>query len=387
MISISVPLDFDLPRAVCSYGYFMLAPNRWDPAHAVLHTVINGEGDRPVPIRVRMRGRRLTIDVDDAAESTTNDSQRSRAIAGNGWSRLDQAAARAAVSRMLRIEEDFSAFHAVHPQARRARFGRLFRSATLFEDIVKTMTGCNTTWASTTRMNALLCEKFGNGGFPTPAKIAAITPAALQRVCKVGYRAQRIIRLAREVDRGRLDLPWFQEPARSTDELIDGLRRIHGIGPYAAANICHLLGRYDRIAIDSETYRHFRQKHNLPTPKSHAGLRRLHGRIDRHFAPFAPYQFLAYWFELWGTYEASHTAARPEPRPPVRTSRTLSKPARSPLNVSGVGNLRGLGHAQERKEQQARQPRQRVERQRLRIATVLGHAPLPPRAVGGGEVE
>ncbi len=302
MISIRVPDDFDLPRAVCSYGYFMLAPNHWDAAAEVLHTVITLNGGHLLPIQVRMRGRRLSIENDAKNPMRRADTERSSD--GGAWSSSEAALVRAAVTRILRVEEDFAAFHALHADAKRARFGRLFRSATLFEDVVKTMTGCNTTWASTTRMNALLCEKVGRGGFPTPRQIAVITPAALQRICKVGYRAERIVRLARDVNAGRLDLGWFEKPQRSTDELLEALRRIHGIGPYAAANICHLLGRYDRLAIDSETYRHFREKHNLPTPKSHAGLRRLHGKIERHYEPFAPYQFLAYWFELWGTYEA-----------------------------------------------------------------------------------
>ncbi|VAX41960.1 hypothetical protein MNBD_PLANCTO03-2280, partial [hydrothermal vent metagenome] len=29
-LTIRVPADFVLSRDVCSYGYFLLAPNRWD---------------------------------------------------------------------------------------------------------------------------------------------------------------------------------------------------------------------------------------------------------------------------------------------------------------------------------------------------------------------
>jgi 3-methyladenine DNA glycosylase/8-oxoguanine DNA glycosylase len=285
MFTLAVPPDFDLPRAVCSYGFFMLAPNRWDAATGTLHTVLRGKDDQPIHASIRQRDGRLRI---EAGESITRD---------------DAAIVRRQVGRMLRVDDDLSAFHRVHRPAKRAGFGRLFRSATLFEDIVKTMTCCNVAWSSTVRMNELLCQHHGGGGFPTPAQLAAVPPARLKQTCRVGYRAQRIIRLARDVSEGRLNLAALEEAHHSTSELFDALRGIYGVGPYAANNLLMLLGRYDRLAIDSETYRHFRQRHDVPTPRDSAGLRRLHARIEKHYAAFAPFQFLAYWFELWGAYE------------------------------------------------------------------------------------
>jgi 3-methyladenine DNA glycosylase/8-oxoguanine DNA glycosylase len=211
---------------------------------------------------------------------------------------------------MLRLDEDFSPWRRVHPEARRRGFDRLFRSPTLFEDMVKTITGCNVTWPNTMRMNALLCDRVGGGGFPTPGQLAQVTPAWLKGQCKVGYRAKRIVMLARAAALGRLDLERFERPGRGGGEVYEDLCRIHGIGPYAAANILQLLGRYDRLAIDSETYRHFRQAYGVPTPRTAGGLRRLHRRIERHYACYAPYQFLAYWFELWRGYERRAGDAR-----------------------------------------------------------------------------
>ncbi|KAL6971805.1 hypothetical protein U1Q18_031486, partial [Sarracenia purpurea var. burkii] len=55
----------------------------------------------------------------------------------------------AQVARMLRLsakdEKDVQEFHKVHPDAKRKGFGRLFRSPTLFEDVVKSMLLCNCT--------------------------------------------------------------------------------------------------------------------------------------------------------------------------------------------------------------------------------------------------
>ena len=211
------------------------------------------------------------------------------------------------IARTVRVDEDFLAWHRLHPRARQERFDRLFRSPSLFEDMIKTITGCNVTWPNTMRMNALLCEHIGQGGFPTPRQLARTRVDTLKRRCKVGYRAQRIVQLARQVVRGELDLTTFEDPARPTEQVYAELKQIHGIGDYAAGNICHLLGRYDRLAIDSETYRHFRQHHGLATP---ANPKAIHDQIEAHYARYAPYQFLAYWFELWGGYQHRFGHAR-----------------------------------------------------------------------------
>jgi len=211
------------------------------------------------------------------------------------------------VTRMFRLDEDFRSWHRVHPAARRQGFGRLFRSPTLFEDMVKTITTCNVTWPNTMHMNTLLCRHVGGGGFPTPRQLAKVRVDTLKRRCKVGYRARSIVGLARRVARGELDLKLFEDRDRSTDDVFRQLLLVHGIGPYGAANLCQLLGRYDRVAIDTETYRHFRQQHGVATP---VNPKKLHRRIEAHYARYAPYQFLAYWFELWCAYEKHAGDAR-----------------------------------------------------------------------------
>lgn len=209
---------------------------------------------------------------------------------------------------MLRLDEDLRNFHRLHGEAKKRKFGRLFRSASLFEDIVKTMTSCNTTWAQTKRMNDLLCEHIGGGGFPSPAQLARVDEDDLKQNCRVGYRAKRIIELAKSVVEEKISLDDYEIASNdnfSTEKLDKRLRQIHGVGPFAAANLCMILGRYDRLAIDSETYRHFRDVHGVPTPKTSAGLSKLDKKIRAHYDDYAPYQFLAYWYELWFRYEFS----------------------------------------------------------------------------------
>ncbi|QDU32362.1 HhH-GPD superfamily base excision DNA repair protein [Poriferisphaera corsica] len=152
-------------------------------------------------------------------------------------------------------------------------------------------------------MNNLLVQKIGRGDFPSPKQLAAVTESELKHLCKVGYRAKRIIKLARCIVNGSLNLSELDSPTLTTDQLYPKLLAIHGIGPYAASNLCQLLAHYDRIPIDSETHRHFCKHHNLKRPTTHKSINRLDKKIRKHYTPYAPYQFLAYWFDLWQDYE------------------------------------------------------------------------------------
>ena len=306
-LTLPVPRGFDLQAAVCSYGFFILAPNFWNTEARTFTRPLNGR-----------RGRVISVTI-----SQPKTSRHILKIACD--KRLDtqeRASIKTQVRRMLRVDEDLTAWFKSHPIARKKKFGRLFCSPTLFEDIVKTITGCNVTWTNTVRMNRFLCDNIGKGAFPTPAQLSAVTPARLKAECKVGYRAERIIRLARDVESGELDLAWFEQPSLSADETYKALLKIYGLGPFAAANICQLLGYYDRIAIDTETYRHFCATYGVKRPKDPS---KLHPRIEKHYAQYAPYQFLAYWFELWCGYEAANGKPAPQWLPEEAGDFTASK--------------------------------------------------------------
>jgi 3-methyladenine DNA glycosylase/8-oxoguanine DNA glycosylase len=296
-LTLPVPRGFRLHKAVCSYGYFLLAPNRWLPDQRVLV--------RPLALA---DGGAVTVRVSQPAVS-----EPLRIATRSKLHRGEAADVKRSVARMLRLHEDMSGWRKVRPaEARRRGFDRLFRSPSLFEDMVKTITGCNVAWRNTISMNRLLCEHFGEtprdtdpphreNAFPTPARLAAADPDQLNRLARVGYRAERIIRLATDFAEGRLDPAWFEDPARTTDELHEAIASLHGFGPYATANVLQLLGHYDRLPIDTETYRHFEQVHGLPRGEE---PRKNHDRIEAHYRRFAPYPFVAYWFELWRQYEA-----------------------------------------------------------------------------------
>ncbi|TWT86333.1 hypothetical protein Mal64_38740 [Pseudobythopirellula maris] len=289
---IAVPKDFDFVRAVCSYGYFLLAPNLWRPETLSLLRVFD-------PAEGGLEGERLSTEIDQPGGRGAP----VRVRCDRPLAAAERAFVRRALARMLRVEDDLARWRRLNPAAKRRGFGRLFRSPTLFEDMVKTITSCNVGWTSTIRMNELLVELVGEGAFPTAERLARWTPARLQKRCRVGYRAKRIIGLARRFDRGEVDPVWFESPQRSTDELREAILALDGFGPYAAANVLQTLGHYDHLPIDTETYRHYCHMTGRSRP---ANDKELDPLIEARYARFGPYPFLAYWFELWRDYERRH---------------------------------------------------------------------------------
>jgi 3-methyladenine DNA glycosylase/8-oxoguanine DNA glycosylase len=128
--------------------------------------------------------------------------------------------------------------------------------------------------------------------FPTPAAMAAADESFYRDVARAGYRGEYLRTLAATVASGELDL---EQLGRVTaDELPDEevertLLALPGVGPYAAAHIMMMLGRYSRLILDSWT-----------RPK----YARLRGRkasdttIERRFRRYRDYAGLAFWLYL-----------------------------------------------------------------------------------------
>jgi 3-methyladenine DNA glycosylase/8-oxoguanine DNA glycosylase len=322
---IGVPEDYVLRRDACSYGYFVLAPNHWDPDTEVYHRVLDlAEG----PSRVAMRqGERPGSEL--------------RAVADRALTRAETAEARRRITRMLRLDEDAAAIAAFHRLDRRWKKngrGRLMRSPTLFEDVVKTVTSCNVQWPSTVHMNERLCTVLGKRvrsarrgehlpthSFPSAARMARTRPETLRSRCRVGYRDKRLVELAglfapRGRRRAEIDEGWLEDPAIGDDEVHALLLSLPGIGPYAAANIMQLLGRYGRLPLDTESVRHGRAV--LGFEGSDAQVMR---QVARHFEPFGSQGFRSYWFEMWSFYEGKSGPAHTWDRRTTATSFTASQ--------------------------------------------------------------
>jgi 3-methyladenine DNA glycosylase/8-oxoguanine DNA glycosylase len=303
-LTILPPDDYVLPRDVCSYGYFLLAPNRWNPTDRTLTRPLDLEGGvATVTISQRgaldgpKRGRNGAFRwaCSGAAIDVVADRTLSRAEAGE---------AKRLIGRMLALDGDnLREFHALDERARATGHGRLFRSPTLFEDVIKTVTSCNVAWTSTIRMNQRLCE-IVHPAFPSARQMARRRPSTLRARCSVGYRDKRMVELARLFAAGKVDEKWLSDPKVPDSEVFGFLVGLPGLGPYSAANVMQLIGRYERLPIDTETFRHAKAVLGMTGTDA-----QLHKRVESHYASFGRHKFRRYWFELWEFYEAKRGPA------------------------------------------------------------------------------
>ena len=213
---------------------------------------------------------------------------------------------------MFDLDSDFSRFYAAsraEPKLvqveERAR-GRVLRSPTVFEDVVKTILTTNTLWGATRNMTRKLVNEFGSAlsgagdavearnqkAFPTPTSIAAGSPEALKEKVRVGYRAPAIHQLAVRVASGELDLESLKISTLPTLELRKELLKINGVGPYAAANLLMILGRHDFIPIDSYALK-------MVSHEWYKGKPITSKEVEKRFKKWGEFKGLAYWFWDW----------------------------------------------------------------------------------------
>ncbi|MBL4590968.1 MAG: hypothetical protein JKY96_03305 [Phycisphaerales bacterium] len=309
-LKIQTPSDFNLARDVCSYGYFLLAPNRWD---------------------VESQSFSRVLELIDGPSSCAMDQQPDgsvRAKFDRRLSREEQFIARKQIIRMFSLDVDtktIRAFHKVDPRWEKSGRGRVFRSPDVFEDVIKTVTSCNVTWPSTINMNRRLCQVCGRKsesgfrGFPSAKKLARTRLGTLRGRCRVGYRDQRIIDLAKLFTKGAVNPAWLEDPNNSDDDVFAFLLTLPGIGPYAAGNIMQLLGRYSRLALDTESLRHGKAVLKM-TGTDNAIMKQL----ASHYDQFGDHKFRSYWFELWEFYQSKQGPAHTWNRDEVGSAFTAS---------------------------------------------------------------
>lgn len=284
----ATPHPFDFEATAQEHGWVALHPFGWHPDTAELSRIHRLEGGQVV--RVRMQGNGPVVGV------------RVEATAPLGPA--EQAEIRRGVRRMLRLDEDLSEMYGLmaringHSLRLTPGAGRLLRCPSLFEDMVCTICTTNITWSGTKRMVERLVTRLGEPfpgqpelqAFPSAEAIAAAGPAILKQEAGLGYRSNYVWELATNIAEKHLDLSSLEDPALPTEDLYRSLRRIKGIGEYAAATILMLLGRYERLAIDSEMKAFVARKYLAGQPGTDAEIRAI-------YAPWGKWQYLAYWFD------------------------------------------------------------------------------------------
>jgi N-glycosylase/DNA lyase len=194
---------------------------------------------------------------------------------------------------MLRLDEDLSRFYAMIGDddqlawAKRGA-GRMLRSPTVFEDVVKTVCTTNCAWSGTVRMVTALVDDLGAGAFPSPEAMAEAGEDFYRDVARAGYRGPYLRAIAAAVADGSLDLEALDGRSDLPDEEVaERLLALPGVGPYAAAHIMMLLGRYGRLILDSWT----RPKYSSVT----TGRKISDRTIERRFRRYRDFAGLAFW--------------------------------------------------------------------------------------------
>ncbi|CAM9977428.1 unnamed protein product [Ectocarpus sp. 12 AP-2014] len=307
LVMVGVPQGFSFTQAACSYGYFVVPPNLWQPCESGPGLGDSGTFSRPLRFGEHLvNTARCTISLVPACGKVSNPKQgsggdqqamalRVDVVSAEALTESDQEDIRAQVVRMFQTTIDLAPWFRLHPEAKQRGYGRLFRSPTVFEDMVKSITGCNMKFGGTIRMNKLLCEEFGrSGAFPTPEDLENVQEEDLKEKAKVGYRAGRILKLAENFRDGSVDPAWLEAPERTREEVLTFVKSLYGFGDYAAGNVAMLLGFYEDIPMDSETVRHFKDYHGVTTKN----VKEVAPRVKKEYEKFAPYQFLQYWYEM-----------------------------------------------------------------------------------------
>ncbi len=284
-ITIKTPRDFNFRRTVLSHGWCALLPFEFDQKKWTLVRVLDLPKAGPVTVEISPRNRGLNI----------------------GTSRRVGKQAAAAIERdvrhMFRLDDDLREFYQVTAAdpgfawVAQEGAGRLLRSPTVFEDLVKMICTTNCSWALTEKMVSGLVSELGResaGGrksFPTAAAMAAKPAKFFRDQIRAGYRAPYFAELAQRVASGSLNVEaWLTSDLPLTD-LIKEMKSVKGVGNYAAENLLKLIGRYDGLALDSWTRAQFARLRNNGRVASDT-------KISRFYSRFNSWRGLALWCDM-----------------------------------------------------------------------------------------
>ncbi|KAL8475244.1 hypothetical protein ACS0TY_030850 [Phlomoides rotata] len=321
MMKIGVSEKFNLERAVCNHGFFMMPPNKWIPSQKCL---------------LRPLSSNLTLSI---TQPPTKHYILITILSPSPLSPHQKHSIRCQVARMLRIStlDDMMVheFHQIHPFAKKIGFARIFCSPTLFEDIVKSILLCCCRWGRSLKMAEALCnlecklygkknnkkrgrnDEYCLGNFPSPKEIVACLNAkTLNNYCNLGFRASPILELSRNIENGDLNLDDFETsriPTAPTYDLATShhkllwnrLLGIKGFGAFTVANVMMCIGFYQYIPIDTETIQHLEQVHGKTLLGRTKREREVESEsiISQIYDKYAPFQCLAYWMERVEYYE------------------------------------------------------------------------------------
>jgi 3-methyladenine DNA glycosylase/8-oxoguanine DNA glycosylase len=249
-ISITPPVDFNFESTTNSHGWERFEPFSLNREHQVLTRIE----------RLPSQLSRLEITHDDKINVTVHSETK--------LSPKDKSYVTELITRCFSFNWDMSRCYAkvtdepTYSFIKTERLGRLLLAPSLWENLVKTQFLTNTHARQTTAMATKFCtlgDRFGEQhAFPTPEQMLAKPVDELEKQTGTGYRAKYIRSLAEAIASG-FDPESLRNPALSYEEIYEQIRALRGFGPYSASFVLKLLGRFDRISVDTVMRRYFKE--------------------------------------------------------------------------------------------------------------------------------
>jgi N-glycosylase/DNA lyase len=281
---IRLPPKFSFRHTVGSHGWYDLAPFEHESGSNSLRYVFSPAGSDPA-ISVEIKKVRAKLSIQTSAKPRQP-------------ARIEQG-----VRHMLRLDESLKAFYELLVDEERLGWvaevnaGRLLRSPTVWEDLVKTICTTNCSWALTRKMVSNLVNKLGaeasdgRKAFPTPQAMAEQPVEFYRDEVRAGYRSPYFVELAEMVASGKLDVDQWAHADLPTPELKKELKKVKGVGDYAAENLLKLLGRFDGLALDSWLRAQFYKTHNN-------GRICNDKKIEKFYRKYGDWKGLAIWCDM-----------------------------------------------------------------------------------------
>jgi len=282
---IKTPREFNFRRTVLSHGWCALLPFELEKDSWILVRVLDRGQAEPV-----------TVNISPARNGIKVSTRRRLGQKATGEIERD-------VRHMLRLDDDLQEFYqavAANPDfawIADEGAGRLLRSPTVFEDLVKMLCTTNCSWALTEKMVSGLVNELGRQSsdgrksFPTAEAMAQKSEKFFREKIRSGYRAPYLKELAQRVASGSLNVEDWLTSELPLDELIKEMKSVKGVGNYAAENLLKLIGRYDGLALDSWTRAQFARARNRGRAASDK-------KISRFYAGFTSWRGLVLWCDM-----------------------------------------------------------------------------------------
>ena len=285
-IYIETPKTFSFEQTLFGHGWSQLLPFEVEKDSLLLNCVLN-DSEKYVSARI----------------SRENDAQLKIEVADDIFSQKSKDKIARDARHILRLDDDLKEFYKTAKAFKRLAWmaknnaGRLLRSPTVYEDLVKTVCTTNCSWALTKKMTANLVEKLGEPtadgkrAFPTAEKMAGETEAFYKNEIRAGYRSAYFVELAQKVADGTINPESWLASDLPTKELKKQMKQIKGVGDYAAENLLKLVGRYDGLALDSWLRSQFYKKHN-------GGEICADREIENFYDAFGEWRGLTIWCDM-----------------------------------------------------------------------------------------